>query len=61
MIKVPVTGMLLKCYMWPVFCGIIYAKESGMSRVYRTMMPSFLWIIILQQEQIQCTESEVEK
>jgi hypothetical protein len=25
------------------------------------MMPSFLWIIILQQEQIQCTESEVEK
>jgi len=27
-----------------------------------TMMPSFLWIIILQQEQIQNTESEeVEK
>lgn len=53
--------MLLLYYTWPVFCGMIEATESGMSGVYWTMMPSSLWIIILQQEHIQCTESEVEK
>jgi len=53
--------MLLKFYTWPIFCGIIEATESGMSGVYWTKLPRFLWITILQQEQIQNTESEVEK
>jgi hypothetical protein len=54
--------MLLKCYTWPVFCGIIEATESGMEGVYWTMMPISLWIIwIAILQHLQCTESEVEK